>query len=81
MNIYVGNLPYSMTNQSLSEMFSAYGPVEDAYIITDKETKRSKGYGFVSMPSAADATNAIEGLNGKEIDGRGLRVNEAKPRA
>jgi RNA recognition motif-containing protein len=81
MNIYVGNLPYTMSNQELKDMFSPFGQVEDAYIISDKDTKRSKGFGFVNMPTASEATKAIEELNGSEINGRGLRVNEAKPRA
>ena len=80
MNIYVGNLPFSTTRDELSALFAEFGEVSRATIITDRETQRSKGFGFVDMNDVAQAHNAIEALNGKEINGRPLRVNEAKPR-
>ena len=80
MNIYVGNVKYEMTESQLKEMFSAYGEVASARIITDKETGRSKGFGFVEMPNAAEATNAIKGLDGQSVEGRNIKVNESQPR-
>ncbi|MGB1090509.1 MAG: RNA recognition motif domain-containing protein [Oceanobacter sp.] len=80
MNIYVGNLPYSATKEELSELFSAHGEVSRATVIMDRETNRSKGFGFVEMPNDAEANAAIEALNGNELNGRALRINEAKPR-
>jgi RNA recognition motif-containing protein len=80
MNIYVGNVTYSTDDAKLVELFSSFGEVASAKIISDRETGRSKGFGFVDMPNDAEATAAIEALNEKEIDGRTLRVNEAKPR-
>ena len=80
MNIYVGNVKYEMTESLLKEMFSAYGEVTSARIITDKETGRSKGFGFVEMPNDNEAKAAIEATNEKEIGGRTLKVNEARPR-
>lgn len=77
--IYVGNLPFSMTDEDLEELFSAHGAVESAKVITDRETGRSRGFGFVEMePAAADA--AIQALDGKDSGGRPLRVNEARER-
>jgi len=76
MKMYVGNLPWSTTDSDLSEMFGAYGSVESAAVITDRESGRSRGFGFVEM-SQADAPRAMEELNGREIDGRALKVNEA----
>ena len=78
--LYVGNLPWSTTDEELQEMFSAVGNVESANVITDRETGRSRGFGFVDMDDA-DVMDAIEKMNGHEINGRPLRVNEAQPRA
>ncbi|MCY0965975.1 RNA recognition motif domain-containing protein [Parathalassolituus penaei] len=80
MNIYVGNLPYSVTKEDLSALFSEFGEVGRATVVIDRETNRSKGFGFVEMADDAAATAAIEALNNKDMNGRGLRVNEAKPR-
>lgn len=80
MNIYVGNLSYQMTEEELEETFSTFGTVKSAKIIFDRETNRSKGFGFVEMDSDEAATKAIEELNNKEVGGRNLRVNEARPR-
>jgi RNA recognition motif-containing protein len=80
MNIYVGNVKYEMTEGQLTEMFSVYGEVTSARIISDKETGRSKGFGFVEMPNDEEAKAAIEATNEKEIGGRTLKVNEARPR-
>lgn len=80
MNIYVGNVKYEMTENELRDMFSAYGEVASARIISDKDTGRSKGFGFVEMPNDAEAKVAIESTNEKEINGRTLKVNEARPR-
>ena len=78
-NIYVGGLPYSTTEGQLQEIFAAHGSVESARVITDKFTGRSKGFGFVEMSSGGEAQKAIEALNGTEIEGRTLTVNEARP--
>ncbi len=80
MKIYVGNLPYSIRDAELEELFAPYGEVTSANVIIERETNRSKGFGFVEMPSKTDAEKAIAELNNKEINGRGLKVNEAKPR-
>ncbi|AJB45800.1 RNA recognition motif domain-containing protein [Campylobacter fetus] len=80
MNIYVGNLSYRMTESELREVFSSFGEVTRAKIVKDKETNRSKGFGFVEMSSDEQAKKAIEGTNGKDVGGRALRVNEARPR-
>lgn len=80
MKIYVGNLPYSVRDAELEELFAPYGEVTSANVIIERETNRSKGFGFVEMPSKTDAEKAIAELNNKEINGRGLKVNEAKPR-
>ena len=80
MNIYVGNLSYRMDDGELREVFEEFGEVSSARIINDRETGRSKGFGFVEMPDDNAANNAIEALNGKEVAGRSLRVNEARPR-
>ena len=79
MNIYVGNVKYEMTESQLKEMFSAYGEVASARIITDKETGRSKGFGFVEMGDA-EGRQAVEALNQKEFNGKILNVTEARPR-
>jgi RNA recognition motif-containing protein len=78
--LYVGNLSYSVTNESLGSMFSAYGQVDSAQVIIDRDTNRSKGFGFVEMSSGEEAEAAIAGLNGQDNDGRALKVNEAKPK-
>jgi RNA recognition motif-containing protein len=80
MNIYVGNVSYSTNDEKLVELFSTFGQVASARVISDRETGRSKGFGFVEMPNDSEASAAIEALNEKEIDGRTLRVNEARPR-
>jgi RNA recognition motif-containing protein len=80
MKIYVGNLPWSCTDQELSEMFSSAGAVSTAAVITDRETGRSRGFGFVEMDDDAAANKAIAELNGKDMGGRPLRVNEANER-
>jgi len=80
MNIYVGNLSYSMDEQKLREIFEAYGTVNSVNVIKDKESGRSKGFGFVEMNDEQNSLAAIEGLHEKEIDGRKLNVNKAKPR-
>ncbi len=80
MNIYVGNLAYAMRDDELAGIFGEYGKVDAARIVMDRETGRSKGFGFVEMPDAAEATAAIEALNGKELNGRKAVVNEARPR-
>jgi len=80
MKIYVGNLPWSATDQELSEMFGEIGAVRSATVITDRETGRSRGFGFVEMDSDEDAKKAIADFNGKDMGGRPLRVNEANER-
>lgn len=80
MNIYVGNLSYGLNDNDLQQVFAEYGAVASAKIIQDRDTGRSKGFGFVEMPNDDEATKAIEGLNGSEVDGRNLTVNEARPR-
>jgi len=80
MNIYVGNLPYSVRDDDLQAMFEEYGAVSSAKVIMDRETDRSKGFGFVEMSSSEDGQAAIDKLNGLEMNGRPLRVNEARPR-
>ncbi|MEM6986365.1 MAG: RNA-binding protein [Pseudomonadota bacterium] len=80
MNIYVGNLPYSTTEDDLRSAFAAYGEVSRATVISDKFSGQSKGFGFVEMPNASEANAAIEGLNESSMSGRNIRVNEARPR-
>lgn len=80
MNIYVGNISYGTDDNKLIELFSTFGEVASARVISDRDTGRSKGFGFVEMPNDAEANAAIEALNEKEIDGRSLRINEARPR-
>jgi RNA recognition motif-containing protein len=80
MNIYVGNLSWQLSEDDLNTKFAEFGSVDSAKIITDRETGRSKGFGFVEMPNQAEAEKAIEELNGHELDGRALKVNESKPR-
>ncbi len=79
--IYVGNLPYTSTEQELEELFGQYGPVSRANIVTDRDTGRSRGFGFVEMENPADGQAAIDALNGQEWGGRTLTVNEARPRS
>jgi RNA recognition motif-containing protein len=80
MNIYVGNLPYSTDDRELQSEFEQFGQVARAQVIMDRDTGRSKGFGFVEMPEDSEARKAIEELNGKEMGGRPLRVNEAQPK-
>ena len=80
MKIYVGNLPWSIKDDELREMFSSYGDVSSATVIMDKFSGRSKGFGFVEMANDGDAEAAMKALNDKDIGGRNLRVNEARPR-
>jgi len=80
MKIYVGNLSYEVTEEDLRQAFEQSGQVESVRIINDKYSGRSKGFGFVEMPSNVEGQAAIEGLNGKELKGRALKVNEARPR-
>lgn len=79
MKLYVGNLSFNTSNQDLNELFGAAGTVVSSNIIEDRETGRSRGFGFVEMSSKAEGQSAIEQLDGKEVDGRSLKVNEAKP--
>lgn len=79
--LYVGNLAYSITQDQLREHFAAAGTVADAVVITDRETGRGRGFGFVEMATDAEAKKAIEMFNGKDMDGRALVVNEARPKA
>ena len=79
MKLYVGNLSFNTSNQDLTELFGTVGTVQSANIIEDRETGRSRGFGFVEMSSQAEGQDAISQMNGKEIDGRSLKVNEAKP--
>ena len=81
MNIYVGNLAYSVTNDDLRPLFEQYGAVEKIHVITDQYTGRARGFGFVEMPDSRAAQSAIQGLQGTDLAGRVLTVNEAKPRA
>jgi RNA recognition motif-containing protein len=78
--LYVGNLTYGVTDSTLEQMFTAHGTVESAQVIMDRDTGRSKGFGFVEMKSDQEAQAAITGLNGKDVEGRALTVNEARPR-
>ncbi len=78
--LYVGNLPYSVSSNELESLFSQFGTVESAQVIIDRDTGRSKGFGFVEMSTHEEAQAAIDGLSGKEINGRALTVNEARPR-
>ena len=77
--LYVGGLPYSVTEERLQEIFAAHGTVESAKVIKDKFTGQSRGFGFVDMGSGGEAQRAIQALNGTQLDGRSLVVNEAKP--
>ncbi|MEZ4438211.1 MAG: RNA-binding protein [Polyangiaceae bacterium] len=79
-NIYVGNLPFQTTEEDLRGLFEQYGDVQRASVVTDRETGRSRGFGFVEMPNDSDGSAAIEALDGHSWEGRNLRVNEARPR-
>ncbi len=80
MKLYVGNLPYSTTGEELTGTFAAFGEVVSANVIQDRDTGRSRGFGFVEMPNDSEANAAIEALHGKDFNGRNLIVNEARPR-
>jgi len=80
MRIYVGNLSYDVTQEDLQSAFGQFGQVESVTIIIDKDSGRSKGFGFVEMPSKAEGQAAIDGLNSKDLKGKDLNVNEARPR-
>ncbi len=80
MNIYVGNLSYSLDESELREAFAAFGEVSSVKVLMDRETGRSRGFGFVEMPNQTEAEAAVAEINGKEVGGRALRVNEARPR-
>jgi cold-inducible RNA-binding protein len=80
MNIYVGNLSNEVTEEDLKQAFETFGQIESVNIIKDKYTNRSKGFGFVEMASKSEGQSAIDGLNGKELKGKALNVNEARPR-
>ena len=80
MNIYVGNLTFETTDESLQVAFTEFGEVTSARVITDRESGRSRGFGFVEMPQNAEAEAAIQGMNGKDVGGRNLTVNEARPK-
>lgn len=80
MKLYVGNLSYEVTEEDLQLAFAKFGQVESAAIIKDRDSRQSKGFGFVEMPSKSEGQSAIEGMNGKELKGRALNVNEARPR-
>ena len=80
MRIYIGNFTFESTEQRIRELFEPFGSVEEVTIVQDRYSGRSKGFGFVEMPTADEAQAAIEGLNGNEIDGRTITVNEARPR-
>jgi len=79
MKLYVGNLPFSIDSEKLKELFSSYGDIEEATVISDKFSGRSKGFGFVSFTKDEDAKKAIKEMNDKEVEGRKLKVNEARP--
>ena len=81
MNLYVGNLSYDMSEENLRSEFAEYGEVQSAKIITDRDTGRSRGFGFVEMNSDGEGKKAMEELNGKDFEGRQLVVNEARPRS
>ena len=80
MNIFVGNLPYGVTDTELRHAFEAHGTVSSASVILDKFTGKSRGFGFIEMPNQAEGQAAVAALNGKDIQGRAMRVNEAQPR-
>jgi len=79
MKLYVGNLPFSVDSEKLKELFSSYGDIEEATVISDKFSGRSKGFGFVTFKNEEDAKKAIKEMNDKDVEGRKLKVNEARP--
>ena len=79
--LFVGSLPWAITSDTLKETFSAYGEVTEAVVISDKFSGRSKGFGFVTFAKDEDAAKAVEGMNGKELDGREIVVNIARPKS
>lgn len=79
-NIFVGNLSFDATEDAVRSMFEAYGTVDRVNVVTDRDTGRARGFGFVEMSVNAEADRAIAGLNGKELDGRALNINEARPK-
>jgi RNA recognition motif-containing protein len=81
VNIYVGNLAFTASEDDVRQLFEPYGAVDKVSLITDRDTGRARGFGFVEMPDSRAAQSAIQGLNGKDLKGRALTVNEAKPRA
>lgn len=81
MNIFVGNISYSTTEDDIRRMFEEYGEIDSVKIITDRDTGRSRGFGFVEMPNDDEAQSAIDALDGKELDGRALKINESRPRS
>ncbi len=81
MNIFIGNLSFNLSEEELKQVFEAYGEVSSAKIITDKQSGRSKGFGFVEMPDDEEANQAIEALNGQSVGGRNVNVNQAKERS
>ena len=81
MNIYVGNLAFTASEDDVRQLFEQYGAVDKVSLITDRETGRARGFGFIDMPDSRAAQSAIQGLNGKDLKGRAVTVNEAKPRA
>ena len=80
MSLYVGNLPYETTEDDLKQLFSEYGNVSDVKVIIDRETNRSKGFGFVTMENESDNDSAIQNLDGREVSGRAIKVNPAQPK-
>ncbi len=80
MNIYIGNLPYNISEDDLRDLFATHGEVSSANIIKDRDSGRSKGFGFVEMPDKSQAESAINALNESDVQGRNVRVNEARPR-
>jgi RNA recognition motif-containing protein len=80
MRIYVGNLSYQTSEQDLRELFSGFGEIQEVFVVTDRYSGQSRGFGFVEMPNQDEANRAIAELNGKEVDGRQVVVNEARPR-
>ena len=80
MNIFVGNLPFSATEEDLRSLFSPYGDIDSVAVIKDRDTGRSRGFGFVELAEGARAQDAINDLDGSDMDGRNIKVNEARPR-
>ncbi len=80
MNIYVGNLSYTLEESELQDAFAEFGEVSSVKVLSDRETGRSRGFGFVEMPNQAEGEAAVAALNGKDVGGRALKVNEARPR-